>query len=676
MATYKTPDVYVEEISLFPPSVAEVETAIPAFIGYTEKALKGGVEDVSLVPTRVTSLVEYESIFGGAPRVDVENVELDLNNVVINSEIKSTFFMYDSIRMFFNNGGGKCYIIAIGSYEDDIEKEDFEAGLKKLEKQDEPTLILFPDAVSLNEDLYEIQKLALAQCNNLQDRFCIFDLLEKDEIDGWKKGVDEFRDKIGMNYLKYGAAYTPYLKTNLTKNVRYSDINSVLKKSGSSVTLKNLTTDAGVLSILDLLDKAVADNAIINGDDTVNGSYKKFIKSNSYASLKEGYNSTVIGFKSAVSTALAKSSLLEADANAVRAEFKKLFQYIYKAADELIDEWAKPSFGLSTDTVVPAVRNLISGTLKSSFEKLNNNCHDCADVIGKDILDEVYDDYTWNAAAWGTIFTGASKVNDFYPNPAPTGHKQFIENMRDAESKVSGIFEILNGAVHSVLAAAVSYIDNYESTLKSVFPTFKNIVTKVSSSLTVLPSCGAVAGIYAMVDTTRGVWKAPANVSLSSVSGLTEIIDSKEQEDLNVDVVAGKSINAIRAFTGKGILVWGGRTLLGNDNEWRYISVRRFFNMVEESVKKSTYWAVFEPNDANTWIKVKSMIENYLTQKWREGALAGAKADQAFFVKVGLGQTMTAQDILEGRMNVEIGMAVVRPAEFIILKFSHKMQEA
>ncbi len=145
---------------------------------------------------------------------------------------------------------------------------------------------------------------------------------------------------------------------------------------------------------------------------------------------------------------------------------------------------------------------------------------------------------------------------------------------------------------------------------------------------------------------------------------------------MNVDVNAGKSVNAIRSFSGKGILVWGARTLAGNDNEWRYISVRRFFNMVEESIKKSTYWAVFEPNDANTWVKVKGMIENYLTQKWRDGALAGAIPDEAFFVKVGLGLTMTAQDILEGRMNVEIGMAAVRPAEFIILKFSHKMQES
>jgi phage tail sheath protein FI len=190
----------------------------------------------------------------------------------------------------------------------------------------------------------------------------------------------------------------------------------------------------------------------------------------------------------------------------------------------------------------------------------------------------------------------------------------------------------------------------------------------------VMPPSGAVAGVYAATDTNRGVWKAPANVSLADVLEPVIRVDTKHQDFLNIDVVAGKSINAIRSFAGKGTLVWGARTLAGNDNEWRYVSVRRFFNMVEESVKKSTYWAVFEPNDANTWVKVRGMIENYLTQKWREGALAGATPKDAFFVKCGLGTTMSAQDILEGRMNVEIGMAVVRPAEFIVLKFSHKLQ--
>jgi len=185
-----------------------------------------------------------------------------------------------------------------------------------------------------------------------------------------------------------------------------------------------------------------------------------------------------------------------------------------------------------------------------------------------------------------------------------------------------------------------------------------------------------MAGIYASVDNSRGVWKAPANVALNSVIKPTVVITDQQQNDLNVDTNGGKSINAIRSFIGKGTLVWGARTLAGNDNEWRYISVRRFFNMVEESVKKSTAWVVFEPNDANTWTKVRSMIENYLTLKWREGALAGAKPDEAFFVNCGLGQTMTSQDILNGLLIVEIGMAVVRPAEFIILRFSRKMQKS
>lgn len=191
-----------------------------------------------------------------------------------------------------------------------------------------------------------------------------------------------------------------------------------------------------------------------------------------------------------------------------------------------------------------------------------------------------------------------------------------------------------------------------------------------------LPPSSAIAGVYATTDANRGVWKAPANVGLNYVTKLATPITDEENGYMNIDPTAGKSVNAIRAFTGKGTLVWGARTLAGNDNEWRYVSVRRFFNMVEESCKKASGQFVFEPNDANTWTKVRAMISNFLTNLWRQGALAGAKPEHAFYVACGIGTTMTAQDILEGKMNVEIGMAAVRPAEFIILKFSHKMQES
>ncbi|MBV9962686.1 MAG: phage tail sheath family protein [Parafilimonas sp.] len=254
------------------------------------------------------------------------------------------------------------------------------------------------------------------------------------------------------------------------------------------------------------------------------------------------------------------------------------------------------------------------------------------------------------------------------------GDDDRIANIKDAAIKFKNLFNFFDNIIKSIQALGQSLEKSTEDTLKKSWPVYKSIIDAANQSLTLLPPSGAVAGIYARIDDERGVWKAPANVSVTYATGTAVNITDNVQKGLNVDVNAGKSINVIRTFSGKGTLVWGARTLAGNDNEWRYISVRRFFNMVEESVKKSTAWAVFEPNDANTWVKVKSMIENYLTLLWRQGALAGAKPEEAFFVEVGLNKTMTFVDILEGRMIVKIGMAAVRPAEFIILEFSHKIQ--
>lgn len=189
-----------------------------------------------------------------------------------------------------------------------------------------------------------------------------------------------------------------------------------------------------------------------------------------------------------------------------------------------------------------------------------------------------------------------------------------------------------------------------------------------------LPAAPAIVGVYAQVDNARGVWKAPANISITGAIGPLWSIDKADQDDMVVDVETGRSINAIRVFPGRGnAIIWGARTLAGNDNEWRYIPVRRFFNMVEESVKHATEQFVFEPNDLNTWVRIKSMIDNFLTQQWKAGALMGVTTKEAFYVKLGLNETMTALDLQVGRLIVEIGMAAVRPAEFIILRFSQKM---
>ncbi|SFZ79528.1 phage tail sheath family protein [Chitinimonas taiwanensis] len=212
-------------------------------------------------------------------------------------------------------------------------------------------------------------------------------------------------------------------------------------------------------------------------------------------------------------------------------------------------------------------------------------------------------------------------------------------------------------------------------TLVSISSLFNTILGEVKYQLNLLPPSAAMAGIYTMVDNTRGVWKAPANVSLSGVISPSVSISAVDQEELNV-TTQGKSINAIRSFIGEGVLVWGARTLDGNSLDWRYINVRRTMIMLEESCRLAAKALVFEPNVANTWVTIRSMIQNFLTSIWKRGGLAGAVPDDAFSVHVGLGETMTPDDILEGILRVTVLVAMVRPAEFIEITFQQQMQKS
>jgi hypothetical protein len=299
-------------------------------------------------------------------------------------------------------------------------------------------------------------------------------------------------------------------------------------------------------------------------------------------------------------------------------------------------------------------------------------------ALAVEVIDEGNPDFDDGVKLFGFADGAALLGSPSLPN-VDTDYSSATNNKERADVAFSAAHSAALDAVTLFNSIQVS-IDEFEKslndTLLAAFGKFKELVAKGAEALNLLPPSGAIAGVYAAVDRERGVWKAPANVSLSAVVSPAVKISHEQQAEYNVDVNSGKSINIIRAFTGKGTLVWGARTLAGNDNEWRYVNVRRFFNFVEESCKKATEQFVFEPNDANTWVRVQAMIENFLTVLWRQGALQGIKPEHAFYVAVGLGKTMTALDILEGRMIIEIGMAAVRPAEFIIIKFSHKMPES
>ncbi len=590
MATYKTPGVYVEEISILPPSVAEVETAIPAFIGFTQTGAR-------YVPRRIASLVEYEEIFGtaeaeknisvlvetpsnGLPSANgnghagggaggaatmVLAVKTSAQPQVLDRKVtgasiapatKSRNVMFYAMQLYFGNGGGPCYVVPAGNFADSQNdpRDAYGKALLASSTEDEPTLLVFPDAPLVlgpegADDYYSLMNDALRECARLGDRFTIIDVLEVDG--GMRPSVARFRQAISGNLgeLKYGAAYYPSLNTSLNHTYNEDDV---------TVTLAGDST-AGIRATEAQARLETLQNELKIANDEV--------------------------------------SRLDKEAKAARKEADKL----------------KPAAGASDPE-------------KAAFKE--------ADDAAKDLearLKTAQDRIRPLTTALQTAQTQAERAGQAV-RTEPFGQQTNL---------------------------------------------LKNQIKKIVGSLGVqLPASAAVAGVYANVDATRGVWKAPANVTLNYVTSTTVKITDDDQTDLNVDVNDGKSVNAIRAFIGKGTKIWGARTLAGNDNEWRYVNVRRFFNMVEESVKKSTYWAVFEPNEINTWTRVRSMIENYLLLKWKDGALAGTKPDEAFFVRVGLGQTMSPQDVLEGRMVIEIGMAAVRPAEFIILKFSHKLQNA
>lgn len=216
-------------------------------------------------------------------------------------------------------------------------------------------------------------------------------------------------------------------------------------------------------------------------------------------------------------------------------------------------------------------------------------------------------------------------------------------------------------------------VSQYHNSLINASKTYSMIINQVLQGANILPPSGAMAGVITNTDAQVGAWQAPANVSIVGATSLPIYLSESQQANLNVDAVSGKSINAIRFFNGIGILVWGARTLEGNSQDWKYIQVRRTMTFLEQSCKLACHPYVFQPNDKNTWEAVKSMISSFLTTVWKEGGLMGATPADAFSVACGLGTTMTSDDVLNGFMTVVVRVALIRPAEFIVLTFQQEM---
>lgn len=220
---------------------------------------------------------------------------------------------------------------------------------------------------------------------------------------------------------------------------------------------------------------------------------------------------------------------------------------------------------------------------------------------------------------------------------------------------------------HKDVSDLQEFRENVDSSYAAMYHPWLQCYDSLEKRNVFLPPSGAMAGIYGRTDNTRGVHKAPANEVVRNCIGLSVTYNDAEQGKLNP-----KGINLIRALPGQGIRVWGARTC-SSDGNWKYVNVKRLFIFIEESIRVNTNWAVFEPNDEMLWSRVEGTIRVFLTTQWRNGALAGTTADEAFFINIGR-STMTEDDILNGRLICVIGVAPVRPAEFVIFRITQKME--
>lgn len=573
MSTYKnrrTPGVYVTELNAFPRSVPGVQTAVPAFIGYTEQASIGG-KPAYLKPVAINSLADYQQVFGGAfyPIYDIKQVtsptatnydfmaqiwddskktfvptyyalerthevpihamaELALadHSVDAGNPALGTFTLYDSVRLFYENGGGPCFVVSVGPYAttdtdskktlSPVTKTSLDDGLDAIREQVGPTMLVVPDAVLLGTggEFHEICQKMLQQCADLQDRVAILDIYDTGILDPRLPAVDlskeidnrieAFRTGIGERYLNYGMAYFPFLVTSVItpREITYTSISATMQ-TGLLTTI--LTNQASYL-----------------------------------------YPGTAPG----------KQGPTDND---------------------------NPAF---TKQIMPLIKRL-----------------------------------------------------------DPTN------------------------ADHPKDTSAVNMLDQ---NLVNAIPLMGQIQTIIATKMSLLPASGAMAGVYSYIDSTRGVWNAPANVTLNSVLRPNVNINGGLQGPLNAPI-GGKSVNVIREFVGRGPVVWGARTLDGNSLDWRYIQVRRTSVYIEQSIKTALNQFVFAANNGSTWVAVTAMVSNFLQNLWSQGGLMGDKASEAFTVQCGKGSTMTDLDILEGYMIVQVTLQMIHPAEFIELTFKQRM---
>jgi phage tail sheath protein FI len=615
---YKTPGVYVEEIDAFPPSIVGVDTAVPVFIGYTQTAERNG-RNLQLQPVRIGSMVEYAAIFGHAfePQFTVTDVDEGLKTAkaavaTANTELDTA-------------------TTANAKLHDDASKA---APADKVAKTKAAT-----------DDDANV-KAAATKKKKADDNLKAKNLAADFAIAGSRYTLD-IGDKI---YTLYNCLRLFY--ANGGGNCY------IVSVGDTTAGIKKEDFENGLAAVRDLVGPTmlVIPEAVLLG--------------------KEDYKTVVYDMLTQCQTKQDRVAILDV-----------------WGVDKLAPDITPSDFSTEMEAYRANFGAVSSGALKYGMAY--------APFLRTSVIDPSEFNYTnfsefgpdQGTAAFkpGALTAALLKAaNELYPDPAgtpvdttaPTWWPTDPAYPKDLalSKKTREIGDLYIGKMTDAVGMPAgpdkdAAIRKINQGLTAQIPVLNDIYAAMAAKLGILPPSAAMAGVYTRNDAERGVWNAPANVGLVSVIGPTLQISTTMQDGLNMPI-NGMAINAIRDFVGRGTLVWGARTLDGNSNDWRYIQVRRALIYIEQSVELALNKFVFEPNVAQTWVTVTSMIGSFLRGVWQAGGLMGASPGEAFTVQCGLGSTMTADDVLQGKMIVLIKLTMVHPAEFIVLTFQQQMQGA
>lgn len=691
----KTPGVYIVEKNAFPPSVVAVETAVPAFVGYTQWAEFKG-KPLANVPFKVTSMSEFETAFGGPPEpafaiagpmtVDGAKVPVSLPPppppqlaIVSKAPAASDGKLSEDEVTAIKDVVGEASVkpasktklegLSAGKAPDDDEKAAIEELVAALSASSVPAKLPTPLTAAQNATLGKTPaaddgKLTQAEADAIAAALPLATL--------------PATQSNALSGLTPGNSLTAAQNTALTK-LREALEPEPEEAADSSAPVRSRDLKIGQYYYR------------VERQDPFNRQYQLWYAMRMFFDNGGGpcwivsvgdYNAAIDidAMKSGITMLedeLEPTMLVIPDAVRLPDEAKciALQQAMLRHCGEVMrsrvaildiydgDQTLQPNDPVAAFRNDLGVNNLNFGA--AYYPWLNTVVSQERSVTYLNFLDGSEDSVdsllvalsppgaldAWNRIMVPDLEGGAKlSIRAFMKKGLPMPYDELTDEQRATVDQVNGL-------------------------LVETVPAFKPFRAEAVRQLNVLAPASAMAGLYTFVDNSRGVWKAPANVSVNNAVSPCVPISNYLQQDLNVTPM-GKSINAIRSFIGEGVLVWGARTLDGNSNDWRYINVRRTMIFLEESCRLAAKRLVFEPNVSGTWVTIKTMIENFLHSVWRQGGLAGAVPEDAYSVHVGLGDTMTAEDILEGILRVTVLVAITRPAEFIEITFQQQLQKS